>query len=331
MQQRNLGDGLTVSAIGIGCMPMIKGGNITYGAEADLDEATRTIHRAIELGATFFDTAQIYGPFQNEELLGAAIKGKRDGLVITTKFGFRFDGDRITGVDGSPANARASVEGSLKRLGIDCIDLFYQHRMDPNVPIEETVGALAELVKEGKIKHIGLSEAAPERLRKAVATHPIAAVQSEYSLWERDVEDGILHTCRELGIGFVPYSPLGRGFLAGTIRSFDDLPAEDWRRNDPRWSPENFAANFAIVEVVEGIAAAHGVSAAQVALAWLLAQGPDIVPIPGTKRRATMEDSVAAADLTLTAADIATLEAAAPRGQTSGPRYGEMGMKMVRI
>ncbi len=331
MQQRNLGDGLSVSAIGIGCMPMIKGGNITYGAEADLDEATRTIHRAIELGATFFDTAQIYGPFQNEELLGAAIKGKRDGLVIATKFGFRFDGDRITGVDGSPANARASVEGSLQRLGIDCIDLFYQHRMDPNVPIEETVGALADLVKEGKIKHIGLSEAAPERLRKAVATHPIAALQSEYSLWERDVEDGILPTCRELGIGFVPYSPLGRGFLAGTIRSFDDLPADDWRRNDPRWSPDNFAANFAIVEVVEGIAAAHGVSAAQVALAWLLAQGPDIVPIPGTKRRATMEDSVAAADLTLTAADIATLEAAAPRGQTSGPRYGEMGMKMVRI
>jgi len=331
MQQRNLGDGLSVSAIGIGCMPMIKGGNITYGAEADLDEATRTIHRAIELGATFFDTAQIYGPFQNEELLGAAIKGKRDGLVIATKFGFRFDGDRITGADGSPANARASVEGSLQRLGIDCIDLFYQHRMDPNVPIEETVGALADLVKEGKIKHIGLSEAAPERLRKAVATHPIAALQSEYSLWERDVEDGILPTCRELGIGFVPYSPLGRGFLAGTIRSFDDLPADDWRRNDPRWSPDNFAANFAIVEVVEGIAAAHGVSAAQVALAWLLAQGPDIVPIPGTKRRATMEDSVAAADLTLTAADIATLEAAAPRGQTSGPRYGEMGMKMVRI
>lgn len=331
MHYRDLGDGLTVSAIGIGCMPMIKSGNITYGAEADLDEATRTLHQAIDMGVTFFDTAQIYGPFQNEELLGAAIKGKRDGLVIATKFGFRFDGNRITGVDGSPANARASVEGSLQRLGIDCIDLYYQHRMDPNVPIEETMGALSDLVREGKIKHIGLSEAAPERLRKANAVHQVCALQSEYSLWERDVEDDILPTCRELGIGFVPYSPLGRGFLAGEITSYDQLPADDWRRNDPRWQGENFATNFKVVEAVQAVAARHGVSAAQVALGWLLAQGVDVVPIPGTKRRVTMADSVNAADLVLSADDMAALDAASPRGATAGPRYGEAGMRMVRI
>ncbi len=331
MHMRQLGDGLTVSAIGIGCMPMIKGGNIVYGADADPDEAIKTIHQAIDMGVTFFDTAQIYGPFQNEELVGEAIRGKRDGLVIATKFGFRFDGNKITGVDGSPANARASVEGSLKRLGIECIDLFYQHRMDPNVPIEETVGALSQLVTEGKIKHIGLSEAAPARLRAANAVHQIAALQSEYSLWERDVEDDILTTCRDLGIGFVPYSPLGRGFLAGKIRSFDAIPDNDWRRNDPRWSEENFAANFKVVEAVEAVAALHDASAAQVALAWLLAQGPDIVPIPGTKRRVTMADSVLAADLVLTADDLATLDAASPKGATAGPRYGEMGMRMVRI
>ena len=331
MHYRDLGDGLTVSAIGIGCMPMIKAGNIVYGAEADLDEATRTIHQAIDMGVTFFDTAQIYGPFQNEELLGEAIKGKREGLVIATKFGFRFDDNRITGVDGSAANARASVEGSLKRLGIDCIDLFYQHRMDPNVPIEETMGALSDLVREGKIEHIGLSEAAPERLRAANAVHQVSALQSEYSLWERDVEDGILPTCRELGIGFVPYSPLGRGFLAGNITSLDDLPANDWRRQDPRWAGDNFATNFKVVEAAQAVAAKHGVSAAQVALGWLLAQGADIVPIPGTKRRVTMEDSVRAADLVLTPEDIAALSAASPRGATAGPRYGEMGMRMVRI
>ncbi|MEQ1725846.1 MAG: aldo/keto reductase [Sphingopyxis sp.] len=335
MHMRKLGDGLSVSAIGIGCMPMIKGGNIVYGGDADPDEAIKTIHQAIELGVTFFDTAQIYGPFQNEELVGAAIKGLgssgRERLVIATKFGFRFEGNKITGVDGSAANARASVEASLKRLGIDCIDLFYQHRMDPKVPIEETVGALGELVREGKIKHIGLSEAAPERLRAANAVHQIAALQSEYSLWERDVEDDILTTCRTLGIGFVPYSPLGRGFLAGKIRSFDAIPADDWRRNDPRWSEENFATNFKVVEAVEAVASGHGVSAAQVALAWLLAQGPDVVPIPGTKRRATMADSVAAADLVLSADDLTALDAASPKGATAGPRYGEMGMRMVRI
>lgn len=331
MKYRTLGQGLKVSAIGIGCMPMIRGGNITYGADADPDEAIKTIHRAIDLGVTFFDTAQIYGPFQNEELLGEAIKGKRDGLVIATKFGFRFDGNRIVGVDGSAANARDAVEGSLKRLGIDTIDLFYQHRVDPSVPIEDTVGGMAELVKEGKVRHIALSEAGPETLRRAAAVHPIAALQSEYSLWERDVEDEILPVCRELGIGFVPYSPLGRGFLTGQFKSLDDLPENDWRRNDPRYAGDNFAQNLKIVDVVRSVADAHGVSLAQIALAWLLAQGDDIVPIPGSKRRVTMEDSVAAADVTLTAADIATLNAAAPVGATAGPRYGEAGMKMVRL
>ncbi len=331
MKYRKLGQDLEVSAIGVGCMPMIKGGNILYGEAADMDEATRTIHRAIDLGVTFFDTAEIYGPFSNEELLGEAIRGKREGLVIATKFGFKFDGKQIVGVDGSPENARRACEGSLRRLGIDTIDLFYQHRVDPSVPIEDTVGAMMELVKEGKVRHIALSEAGPETLRRAAKAAPIAALQSEYSIWERDVEAEILPVCREYGIGFVPYSPLGRGFLAGAVRSRDELPENDWRRNDPRYSEENFPANLAIVDAIAGVAAKHGVSNAQVALAWLLAQGPDIVPIPGTKRRATMEDSVGAADLTLTAADLAAIEAAAPVGGTSGPRYGEMGMRMVRL
>ena len=331
MKYRNLGHGLKVSAIGVGCMPMIAGGNIVYGEDADPDEAIKTIHRAIDLGMTFFDTAQIYGPFSNEELLGKAIKGKRDGLVIATKFGFRFDGSKITGVDGSPANAKAAVEGSLKRLDIDCIDLFYQHRMDPDIPVEDTVGALADLVTDGKIKHIGLSEAGPATLRRAAATAPIAALQSEYSLWEREIEDEILLVCRELGIGFVPYSPLGRGFLAGNIRSLDDLPANDWRRNDPRYQGDNFAANLKVVDAIADVAAKHSVSNAQIALAWLLAQGDDIVPIPGFKRRVTMEDSAKAADVMLGAADMAALDAAAPRGGTAGPRYGEAGMRMVRL
>lgn len=331
MKYRKLGHGLEVSAIGVGCMPMIKGGNILYGEAADMDEATRTIHRAIDMGVTFFDTAQIYGPFTNEELLGEAIKGKRDSLVIATKFGFRFDGKQIVGVDGSPDNARRACEGSLQRLGIDTIDLFYQHRVDPSVPIEETVGGMMELVKEGKVRHIALSEAGPETLRRAAKAAPITALQSEYSIWERDVEDEILPVCREFGIGFVPYSPLGRGFLAGAVRSRDELPEHDWRRNDPRYSEENLPANLRIVDAIDAVADRHGVSKAQVALAWLLAQGDDIVPIPGTKRRATMEDSMAAADLTLSADDIAAIDAAAPKGSTSGPRYGEQGMRMVRL
>ncbi len=328
MKYRTLGQGLDVSAIGIGCMPMVRGGNITYGAEASDSESIATIHRAIDLGITFFDTAQIYGPFQNEELLGRAIAGRRDGLVVATKFGFRFDGSSITGIDGTPENARRACEGSLKRLGVDVIDLYYQHRVDPSVPIEETVGGMAELVREGKVRFLGLSEAAPETLRRAHAVHPIAALQSEYSLWEREVEGDILPVCRELGIGFVPYSPLGRGFLTGRIRSRDDLPDNDWRRNDPRYSEENFAANLRLVEIVEAVAARRGASPAQIALAWLLAQGEDVMPIPGTKRRATLEDSAAAAEVELTADDLRELDGA---GAVSGPRYGEMGMRMVRL
>ena len=328
MQYRTLGQDLEVSALGIGCMPMVHDGNITYGAPADETESIATIHRAIDLGINFFDTAQIYGPFQNEELLGRAIKGRRDGLVVATKFGFRFEGNSITGVDGSADNARRSVEGSLQRLGIETIDLFYQHRVDPNVPIEETVGGMAELVKEGKVRHIGLSEAGPETLRRAAAVHPIAALQSEYSLWERGVEEDILPVCRELGIGFVPYSPLGRGFLTGQIRSRADLPDNDWRRNDPRYSEENFDKNLRLVEVVRGVADRDGVSPAQIALAWLLAQGGDVVPIPGVKRRATLEDSAAAVEVNLEDNDLRELAAA---GTVSGPRYGEMGMRMVRL
>jgi aryl-alcohol dehydrogenase-like predicted oxidoreductase len=331
MHYRELGHGLKASALGVGCMPMVQDGNITYGKNADPDEAIKTIHRAIDLGINFFDTAQIYGPFQNEELVGRAIKGKRDGLIIASKFGFKFDGADVVGVDGSPANAKSAIEGILKRLGIDCLDLYYQHRVDPSIPIEETVGAMADLITEGKIKHIGLSEAGVETLRRAAAVAPISALQSEYSLWERDIEEEILPTCRALGIGFVPYSPLGRGFLTGAFRNLDELPENDWRRQDPRFQGDNFATNLAIVDVVGEIAAKHEASHAQIALAWILAQGNDIVPIPGFKRRVTMEDSAKASDVTLDADDLATLDLAAPRGGTSGPRYGERGMKMVRL
>jgi aryl-alcohol dehydrogenase-like predicted oxidoreductase len=331
MKYRELGHGLKVSAIGIGCMPMVQDGNIVYGNDADPDESIKTIHKAIDLGVTFFDTAQIYGPFTNEELVGRAIKGKRDKLVIATKFGFKFDGNKIVGVDGSPANAKASVEGCLKRLGIDCIDLFYQHRVDPSIPIEETVGAMADLIKAGKIKHIGLSEAGPGTLARAVTAAPITALQSEYSLWERDVEAEILPICNANGVGFVPYSPLGRGFLTGQFKSIEDLPSDDWRRNDPRFGGENFAANLNLVAAVRAVADRHKVSLAQISLAWLLSKGKNIVPIPGTKRRITMADSVGAADIILTPGDIAELESAAPVGKTAGPRYGEMGMRMVRI
>lgn len=330
MKYRTLGDALEVSALGLGCMPMISGGNITYGV-ASRDESIATIQEAIDLGMTFFDTAELYGPFTNEELLGAAIKGRREGLVIATKFAMKWNGDQIAGLDGTPANARRACEDSLKRLGVETIDLFYQHRVDPKVPIEETVGGMAQLVKEGKVRHIGLSEAGADTLRRAASVHPITALQTEYSIWERDVEDEILPTCRELNVGFVPYSPLGRGFLAGGIRSVADLPADDWRRNDPRYSAENLPRNLAIVDAITSIAQRHGVSNAQIALAWLLAQGPDIVPIPGVKRRATMRDSAAAPDVILSDADIAALDAAAPKGTTAGLRYGERGMKMVKL
>lgn len=330
MKYRKLGQGLEVSAIGIGCMPMIRDGNISYG-RADDDVSISTIHEAIDLGITFFDTAELYGPFRNEELVGAAIKGRRGGLVIATKFAMRWDGDTPVGVDGSPANARRACEGSLRRLGIDTIDLFYQHRVDPDVPIEETIGGMADLVREGKVRHIGLSEAAADTVRRAARVHPIAALQSEYSIWERDVEGDILTACREHGIGFVPYSPLGRGFLAGGIRSLADLPADDWRHNDPRYSAENMPGNLAIVDAIAAVAARHGVSNAQIALAWLLAQGDDIVPIPGVKRSATLRDSAGAPDVTLSADDLATIAAAAPAGQTAGPRYNKAGMARVKL
>nr|WP_295672484.1 aldo/keto reductase [Sphingomonas sp.] len=331
MKMRQLGSqGLEVSAIGIGCMPMISGGNIVYG-KADRTESIATIHEAIDLGITFLDTAEMYGPFTNEALVGEAIRGNRDGLIIATKFAMTWNGNEMAGLDGSAANARRACEGSLKRLGIDTIDLFYQHRVDPKVPIEDTIGGMAELVKEGKVRHIALSEAGPETLRRAAAVHPIAALQTEYSIWERDVEAEILPVCLELGIGFVPYSPLGRGFLAGGIRSINDLPADDWRHNDPRYSPENMPKNLAIVDAVAAVARRHGVSNAQIALGWLLAQGDHVVPIPGVKRRETMRDSAGSPEVTLSDTDLADLDAAAPTGTTAGPRYGERGMKMVKI
>ncbi|KTT75880.1 aldo/keto reductase [Sphingomonas sanguinis] len=330
MKYRTLGPEFEVSALGLGCMPMAGVGKNMYG-EANEAESIATIHRAIELGVTLFDTAEIYGPLVNEALVGRAIRGKRDAVVIATKFGFRYDENGMTGVDSTPANVQRACEGSLKRLGVETIDLFYQHRVDPNVPIEDTVGAMGRLVEQGKVRRLGLSEASAETIRRAAAIHPIAAVQSEYSLWERDVEADILPVVRELSIGFVPYSPLGRGFLTGQITKREDLPEDDYRRNDPRYSEENFDRNMQLVEVVKGIAAAHEASAAQVALAWLLAQGPDIVPIPGSKRRATLEDSMKAAELVLSAEDLAKLDQAAPRGGTAGPRYGDRAMAMTRL
>ena len=329
MHSRILGQELRVSALGLGCMPMAGIGSGMYGA-ADMQESLATIDRAIELGVTFFDSAEVYGPHRNEELLGRAISGKRQGLIIATKFGFKFDAEGFRGVDSTPANVRRACEGSLRRLGIDEIDLFYQHRVDPDVPIEETVGEMGRLVEEGKVRYLGLSEAGAETIKRAAATHPIAALQSEYSLWEREVETEILPLCQELNIGFVPYSPLGRGFLTGQIKSINDLPEDDYRRRDPRYAEENFAQNMKLVEVVKQVANRHDRSAAQVALAWLLAQHQSIVPIPGSKRRATLEDSMASASLTLNAEDLAELDAAAPIGGTAGPRYGEAMMKMVR-
>jgi aryl-alcohol dehydrogenase-like predicted oxidoreductase len=330
MKYRKLGSELEVSALGLGCMPMAGIGKGMYGM-ASRAESLATIDRAIELGVTFFDTAEVYGPYINEELLGQAIRGRRERLVIATKFGFAFKDGKMIGVDSSPANVRRACEASLQRLGVDTIDLFYQHRVDPKVPIEDTVGTMAELVAEGKVRYLGLSEAGAETLKKAHAVHPIAALQSEYSLWERGIEEDILPLCQDLGIGFVPYSPLGRGFLTGQISSRDDLPEDDYRRNDPRYSEENFALNMKLVDVVKAVAERHHGSPAQIALAWLLAQGDFIVPIPGSKRRATLEDSMVAVDIELTAADLDELEAAAPVGGTAGPRYGEQMMSMVRL
>ncbi len=320
MKTRKLGpSGPEVSAIGLGCMGM----SAFYGGGAEA-QSTAVIHRALDLGVTLFDTAEMYGPHTNEILLGKALKDRRDQAFIATKFGINYNADRSKlMVDGSPANVRRAIEGSLQRLGVDHVDLYYLHRVDPDTPIEETIGAMAELVTEGKVRFLGLSEASPETLRKAHATHPITALQTEYSLWSREPEDELFAVTRELGIGFVPYSPLGRGFLSGEIRSVDDLAPDDFRRTNPRFMGENFQKNLDLVEAVKAIAADRGVTAAQLALAWVLAQGDDLIPIPGTRRVATLEQNVAAVDLALTPQDLARIDAVFPKGAAVGHRYAE--------
>ena len=327
MKTRRLGpNGPEVSAIGLGCMGMAA----FYGQASDEAQATAVIHRALDLGLTFFDTAEMYGPHTNEIQVGAALKDRRDKAFVATKFGIGYNADRTAlAVDGSPANVRRAIEGSLKRLGMDHVDLYYLHRVDPNTPIEETVGAMGELVAEGKVRFLGLSEAAPETLRKAHATHPITALQTEYSLWSREPEDELLATCDELGIGFVPYSPLGRGFLSGDIKSIDDLAPDDFRRTNPRFAGDNFQKNLDLVDAVGAIATDKGVTAAQLALAWVLAQGDDLVPIPGTRRIATLEQNAAAADIVLMPDDLARIEAVFPRGAAAGERYAPGGMSSL--
>jgi aryl-alcohol dehydrogenase-like predicted oxidoreductase len=326
MESRKLGS-LEVSAIGLGCMGMSQ----HYGTpeERDERESIATIHRAIELGVTLFDTAEVYGPFGNEELLARAIAGRRERVVIATKFGFRIEHRAITGLDSHPDHVREAVEGSLRRLQTDHIDLLYQHRVDPAVPIEDVVGAMAGLVHEGKVRHLGLSEAGERTIRRAHAVHPITALQSEYSLWERNLEPRIIPLLRELGIGLVPFAPLGRGFLAGAAKRAEEYPETDYRRNDPRYQGTNFDANQRASSAVRDLAARKGVTAAQIAIAWLLHKGHDIVPIPGTKRRRYLEENAGAATVSLDAGEMAALEAALGADRVAGPRYGEKQMAQV--
>lgn len=322
---RKLGrQGLEVSSLGLGCMGMSQ----SYGVPDD-QESIATVHRAIELGVTLFDTAEVYGPFTNEELVGRALKGRRKDVIIATKFGFRFSGTDMTGLDSRPEQVKAVAEASLRRLGTDYIDLFYQHRVDPAVPIEDTVGAMADLVREGKVRFLGLSEAGVATLRRAHAVHPISALQSEYSLWERNLEPEVLPVLRELGIGLVPFSPLGRGFLTGTAQRAEEYPAGDYRRGDPRFQGENFDANMRAAGVVHEVAASMGATPGQIALAWLLHKGDDVVPIPGTKRRRYLEENVGAAAVSLSAAELARLDQALPPSVVSGARYNERMLSFI--